>query len=258
MNILKLFFIMLMFSLSALQADAQGIITGPKKVVKTQKSNVNKTEEHKTPRVSHEIKRRTDHSRTGKISHNNYSRISKVDYSRYNDGLVEAAENGDVKACHCLGHLYDKDYGYNGVLPDEEKAIRWYTFAADKGDYCAQIDLVFHCLNWPTTSAALETVLKYAEMGNVYMQSSLAAYYINKFKYSDAITWLRLAANNENAQDESYNEQGFPAQVEAWYMLGKCYCEGLGVNKDSSMGKMWMNKAAKAGLSEASTYLEEH
>ena len=104
----------------------------------------------------------------------------------------------------------------------------------------------------------MEKVKQYAESGNVCMQSSLGSYYMNKFNYQDAIRWLRLAANNENAQDESYNDNGYPAQVEAWYMLGKCCFEGLGVEKDASQGRRWMKKAANAGLQEATNYLDEH
>jgi hypothetical protein len=206
--------------------------------------------------VNHESNRKRENVGNRKYTHRSTG-SSRVDYSRYNDGLVLAAENGDVKACHCLGHLYDQQYGYNGVIPDKEMAVKWYTFAADGGDYCAQIDLVFHCLDWPKKSIALERVKKYAESGNVYMQSSLGGYYMNKFNYQDALRWLRMAANNDNAQDESYNDNGYPAQVEAWYMLGKCYFEGLGVEKDASQGRRWMRKAANAGLQEARNYLDE-
>ena len=256
MRTIKIIFIqfLLVFCVSGLYA--QKIIVGPKKKVNTETKT--ETPVSKSPtRVRHESNKKKENSGTKRYTQRS-SYTSRVDYSRYNDGLVHAAENGDVKACHCLGHLYDKQYGYNGVIPDEENAIKWYTLAADKGDFCAQIDLVFHCLNWPKKSTALEKVKQYAESGNVCMQSSLGAYYMNKFNHKEALEWLRLAANNGNAQDESYNDNGYPAQVEAWYMLGKCYFEGLGVEKDASQGRRWMKKAANAGLQEATNYLDEH
>lgn len=258
MDYLKIIFVTFLTVFCVLNVEAQKIILGPKKVTKTESIVPKKTESQTTPPVNRESNKRKDNSRINRTGQRRSSYSPRVDYTRYNEGLVSAAENGDVKACHCLGHLYDQEYGYNGVIPDEEKAIKWYTLAADQGDYCAQIDLVFHCLNWPKSSKALETVRKYAEKGNVCMQSSLGFYYMNKFNYSDAITWLRTAVDNDNVQDESYNDNGYPAQVEAWFLLGKCYYEGLGVEKDIAIGQTWMKKAAKAGLSSAVTYLEEH
>lgn len=257
MSYLRFLYIIICLVTSTPNLCAQKVISGPKKIVKTESTN-NKTVVPNSPRVIHKSDKSNNHLRTKKTQYRTNGNSQRVDYTRYNEGLVAAAERGDVKACHCLGHLYDQEYGYNGVIPDEEMAIKWYTLAANQGDYCAQIDLVFHCLNWPKNSKELDTVKKYAEMGNVCMQSSLGAYYMNKFYYSDAINWLQLAANNKNAQDESYNDNGYPAQVEAWFMIGKCYFEGLGTEKDIATGKMWMKKASNAGFQFATNYLEEH
>ncbi len=257
MGYLKLTILIMLATFMVSNVGAQKVITGPK-IIKEKEKNTSKGNESKTiPHVNRDSNRNIKVT-PKKTGNHRLSQSLRVDYTRYNDGLVSAAEHGDVKACHCLGHLYDSEYGYNGVIPNQEMAIKWYTLAADKGDCCAQIDLVFHCLEWPQKSSAFETVRKYAEMGNVCMQSSLAGYYMNKFNYSDAIKWLRLAANNENVRDESYNDNGFPAQVEAWYALGKCYFEGLGVEKNASIGRMWMKKASNAGLDSATNYLEEN
>lgn len=235
------------FVLLPLGASAQKILTGPKMKINKE----NPVQKPTTPT------RGTTTKKTGGGSKGTTRRVSTVDYTRFNDGLVRAAENGDVKACHCLGHLYDEEYGYNGVLHDNDAATKWYAVAADGGDYCAQIDLVFHCLDWPQTTKALDYVSKYASMGNVCMQNTLGRYYLKKNDLKQAFHWFQTAANNKNAYDDAYNDNGIGPLVESWYQLGKCYSEGKGVERDDAEGRRWLQKAADSGSMSAKKYLNQ-
>ena len=40
------------------------------------------------------------------------------------------------------------------------------------------------------------------------------------------------------------------------YLLAKCYLEGKGTDKDEKLGMEWMNRAAKSGSGDATSYLE--
>ena len=247
MFVMKKILIGVAFAILPMGISAQKIISIPKKKV-TKETPVQKPT---TPT------RTTTTKKTGMSGHSTARRSSSVDYTRYNDGLVRAAENGDVKACHCLGHLYDEQYGYNGVLHDNDVATKWYTMAADGGDYCAQIDLVFHCLDWPRSTKALDLVSKYATMGNVCMQNTLARYLMKKNDLKQAFHWFQAAANNTNAYDDAYNDNGIAPLVESWYQLGKCYCEGKGVERNEAEGLRWLKKASDSGSMSAKKYLNQ-
>ncbi len=244
---MKKILMVLVLAILPMGMSAQKIISFPKKKVVKE-----------TPVKKPATPKQGTASRTTRTSgRTSVHRSSTVDYTRYNDGLVRAAENGDVKACHCLGHLYDEQYGYNGVLHDNDAATRWYTVAADGGDYCAQIDLVFHCLEWPHSTKALDFVERYASMGNVCMQNTLGRYYLKKNDLRQAFRWFQAAASNVNARDEVYNGNGIPSQIESWYQLGKCYCEGKGVERDDAEGRRWLQKAVDAGSMSARKYLNQ-
>ncbi len=52
--------------------------------------------------------------------------------------LIQAAEQGDARAQHDLGNMYEAG---RGVAQDFAEAKRWYGMAADQGDSSAQTNL---------------------------------------------------------------------------------------------------------------------
>ena len=92
-------------------------------------------------------------------------------------------ESGDVEKMMALAELYRSNYSDNGkqVLPDFDKAIEWYTKAADLGNSDAMIMI-----------------------GQMYMLGSL---YGREEDLEKAKEWYQKAADLGNADAQSYLER---------------------------------------------------
>ena len=54
------------------------------------------------------------------------------------DFLLKEAEQGNEKAQYLLGQMYEKG---TGIKPNYQKAVEWYTKAAEQGEIEAQFNL---------------------------------------------------------------------------------------------------------------------
>ena len=74
-------------------------------------------------------------------------------------------------------------------------------------------------------------------------------------KEADALG-LRIAALKEVPEFEEYKARASDSSPFMEYLLAKAYLEGKGTEKNEPLGLEWMNKAAKGGSGDASSYLE--
>ena len=86
------------------------------------------------------------------------------------------------------------------------------------------------CIPFPADDLA---VLVAAIEGDPASQTDVAVLFLRQGKASNAIYWLELAVH-----------RNFP---DAMSLLGRCYLEGNGVNRDKQTGIAWISKAATLG-----------
>lgn len=76
-------------------------------------------------------------------------------------------------------------------------------------------------------------LVQIADGGDAEAQTDLAVLFLTHRKPESALYWLELAAKQNYAG--------------AMYLLGRCYTEGNGLEKNDSLGLMWIAKAASQG-----------
>jgi len=65
-----------------------------------------------------------------------------------------------------------------------------------------------------------------------------------------------IATSKARQEFEEYQARATDSSPYLEYLLAKAYLEGKGTEKDERLGMEWMNKAAKNGSGDASSYLE--
>jgi hypothetical protein len=149
-----------------------------------------------------------------------------------------ASEQGDPVAMTLLGELYANGYG---VKKDEQRALAWFSLAADRGDRQGMFALAmfrFAGRGGPADQAEAASLLeKAAKLGNVAAAYNLALLYLEGHQVRQDVTraveLLRVAA-----------DAGSP---EAQYALATLYKEGSGVTKDPVAAAKLLAAAARSG-----------
>ena len=137
---------------------------------------------------------------------------------------LKAAEQGQDLAYFFLGSLYQ--YGIQGVEIDYKESSKWYLKAAEQKDTVS-----FSCMSkvasllYPDPKNCLQEAVKQHKEGKDVLYAAL----------------LKSAA-----------ERGEP---KAQYLIGRCYCRGIGVEKDYNAAYSWLEKADKQGVDAASDEL---
>ena len=103
------------------------------------------------------------------------------------DGHIKEAEAGSARAMNAVGLCYDSG---RGVTKDMEKAIEWYTKAAEKGYSSAMINL-----GGIHDDEAKEWKAKAAQTG--HKASKAAMDYLAGYHEQKAKEWYAKATNNE-------------------------------------------------------------
>ncbi|MDR2855311.1 MAG: sel1 repeat family protein [Methanomicrobiales archaeon] len=156
------------------------------------------------------------------------------------DALLAEATEGDAIAQFNLGMAYAYPLDYENVEPDFEKAVEWFTKAADQGHVDAQFYLgqCYRAGNGvePDFEKAVEWYTKAADQGHAPAQSILGVCYemgngVAK-DLEKAVEWYTKAA-----------DQGYAS---AQYSLGLCYENGKGVAIDKEKALEWYTKAVES------------
>jgi TPR repeat protein len=164
--------------------------------------------------------------------------------------ITQAAEAGHIPAARALGQLYLRGAA---VARDTDAAARWLQVAAAAGDKDAQADLGNLLLNGARDAvphATLEKVRDWfagaAAAGDPVAQLNLGLCFIQGIGGERheirGLRWMRDAAQHTaNAQ----------------YWVGRMVTMGRGTAADPAEGRVWMARAAEAGLADAEFSLAE-
>ncbi len=153
--------------------------------------------------------------------------------------LQKAADAGSLEAMFDLGDCY---YDGDGVDKNMPLAIKWMTKAADAGYAKAQLAIGATYYSGAegldqNYALAEKYLLLAANKENADAQGFLSALYITMEEYSKALIWARKATQMSNPM--------------GYYMLGRIYDEGLGVDVDHLKGLEFFEEAAKHGDADA-------
>jgi TPR repeat protein len=141
----------------------------------------------------------------------------KKDYSEAVKWYKQSAKHGNAVAQFNLGNCY---FSGNGVEQNSTEAIKWYKKAASQGYLLAQEELNKIDKKEVNSSSSTPEIEK-------------AKAALKKNDYKTAISILKKLSNQANP--------------EAQFELAKCYQDGLGVTKNTSVAASWLNKAADLG-----------
>ena len=161
--------------------------------------------------------------------------------------LEQMAEQGDTHAQFAMGQ-----FCRNGslLIPDSQKAKRWFTLAAERGmpeaQYALGKLLLSGDLEVNNTDEGLRWLRQAAQRGNTYAAYRLGKEYLTG-KHApksgkNAVHWFRLSAKRGNPF--------------AQYMLGKLYLEGKCVPRDQEQAVQWFWRSAAQGNRYAQFFLD--
>ena len=161
--------------------------------------------------------------------------------------LERLAEQGDAHAQFVMGQLY-RDGPL--LIPNSQKAKRWFTLAAEQGIPEAQYALGKLLLSGDLEASDLDEGLRWlrraAQRGNTY-----AAYRLGK----EYLTGEHAPKSAEKSVGcfRSSAEQGNPF---AQYMLGKLYLKGKAVPRNQEQAMQWFRRSAAQGNRYAQFFLD--
>lgn len=206
---------------------------------------------------------------------------SRGDYASAMPWFKKGAERGESKSQFMLGVGY---YYGEGVRKDEREAAFWFQKAAEQGDEIAADRLGWCYSNIGKYHDALIWFERAAELGYGDAQAEVATRYLAGMgtdrDVEKALYWLHKGAEQENPKAQVMLgcfymdgellpqdlERGFrlikasaeskKAEASTFFILGRCYCEGLGVQRDLNQARYWIGKAAE--LSESNNELREY
>jgi len=162
--------------------------------------------------------------------------------------FIRAANAWDASAYIKLGHCYMNGIG---VDADPRKAVKLYKQAAamqDTDAMCFLADFyIRRSTKQETIAAAIKLYVKAARMGDVSAQEHLGIiYYEGKYtnkNQSQAYFWLKKAV------EENDNYHG-------GYYLAKCYLDGIGTEADSRKGFDILKRTVERNGSHMTEYLK--
>ena len=172
--------------------------------------------------------------------------------------LLMPAEAGHVTSQFILGNMYD--FG-ESVPVDNEKAFYWYKKAADHGHTDALYNVGQLYLEGRGTSRDLEKAYEYffmaAKKGSrdaYQMAEQLRTHLAHKY-HEKAFE----AYDNGDAERTVYafTKSGEYGNDIAWLNLGIMYLKGELVGKNPEQAKMFLEKAAQAGNTQAMQMLNQ-
>jgi hypothetical protein len=151
---------------------------------------------------------------------------------------LQQARNGDSEAQYNVGAMYQNG---RGVAANRNKAIEWYTRAADQDNSKAMSRLELMEAN----RSSFNSEMQHAENGNAESQYNIGNMFTKGngtgIDLKQAVSWYEKAAS-----------QG---HIKAAYKLGLAHYEGAGVRKNGKQALKWFSIAADDGYAPAQYYL---
>ena len=189
------------------------------------------------------------------------------------DWLSRAAEDNYMKAQFSVAEAYSKG---RGTKKDPAKAFELHKSLAENGFGKSQYHVAYSYFEGVGTEkddkSAFEWFCKGAESGNVLCQYYAGYCYYNgvgtKADEKKAISWYtraaeqghivsrqiveeltgeKIAVKSEDSPFESYLRAAKSGDADAMFIVGRCYLDGVGTEKDPEEARRWFNKAAAGG-----------
>lgn len=205
--------------------------------------------------------------------------ITKLSEGKVDEAISELEKNAEnSKAWGYLGYAYCSG---SGVPKDMEKGIKYYTMAADSGDFTSQFNVAVHFFNGDGIPVDKAKALKYytmaAEQGDADAQYSVGMMHlfgdVGQPNYEQAADYLERAAAQDHPQSiyylgiKAFDGQGEPVNhskaagyferaaqlnlAEAQMMLGQMYENGLFYTANLETAKKYYLEAAKQDNEDA-------
>ena len=169
------------------------------------------------------------------------------DYVQASKWFTLSAEKGYAIAQYYLGHMYLHG---NGVPMDVGEAVRWFALSVDRQCNEARIAMGDVLM---TKALGTEDPLRAYDLYNDAMRDGYppAFYRVGMMYYNGTGTPQNMIqASKVFRKGIDMEEYG------CYFMLGKMYYLGQGVQKDTIYGKRYMEIAEENGFEEATAYLD--
>ena len=170
------------------------------------------------------------------------------DYKTAMTRFESAAGQGHDEAQYYLGLCCAKGFG---VKKDMDKAFKWYSQAAEKGNAKAMLDLAVSCYMEgkgvkKDVKKAYDLIEKAADKGEPDAMWILGEQYIAGIRdLSDP--GVKKAEKVWEKAFDIYRERARKGDTSAMCRVGRCYLRGRGVTKDTNEYVKWIRKAADSG-----------
>lgn len=157
--------------------------------------------------------------------------------------LKQLWDKGFASAAYHLGRVYQDGLG---VLPDDEKAEKWFRRSADTGNVHSLYVLGNLLQEQGRLSEAVAWYERACESGSQYAQYSLGKMYLlGNGVPKDVSRAIQLLMSSEN-QGNQY----------AQYVLGKLCLQGKEVEKNPEAAEYWLTRSAVQGNAPAQFLLD--
>jgi TPR repeat protein len=152
-----------------------------------------------------------------------------------------AARGGNVYAQLALGECYSQG---DGVPVDKTEAVKWYRKAAENGNEDACIKLGDCYIEGVGVEMNKEEGSKWYKKGREQLRFLLQLGKLNR-KHGDCCYYGEGGeAEDKTKAVKFYRMAAEQGDAAAQLMLGYCYAEGVGVEKDKGAALEWYRKAA--------------
>jgi len=101
-----------------------------------------------------------------------------------------------------------------------------------------------------------KTVEAFADVALSKQETAVLNLVVAAFQKEAAALGQRISTFKYGQEFEDYKARANDSSPYMEYMLAKAYLEGRGTEKNEQLGLEWMNRAAKSGSGDATSYLE--
>ncbi len=195
---------------------------------------------------------------------------------------LKASESGEMGAIVQTGSFYFT--GGNGFGKNYAEGVRYFKFAAERGNAIAQKNLAIAYQNGMGVKRDLNTALhwyeKAADQGNVGAMRAIGQIYKRAKRYREAAQWHAKGARRGDKYSQSelgwlyengkgvkkdykkafkfYTKAAKQGEPVAQYYLAVMYYNGRGVKRNLKMAKRWMTTCARQGDKDAKAFLKKY
>jgi uncharacterized protein len=155
-----------------------------------------------------------------------------------------AAKQGCGKACHNIGHMYR--WG-DVVTRSRRQAYSWYRKAIELKNFLTYQSIYFLWCDAPKNDQlAMKWLRKGAAANDVRCLCKLG----DRYRKGDGVS------KSPSTAYQLYRQAADRGSDWAAYMVGRCFRDGIGVQRDIREAKRWLTKAARGKVKPANPALE--